>query len=247
VTFTRFSDSASMKYHRAQYHYRCLKLAYERLRDSNLRLGPQKRQIKPGEGAAFEPRIQPNERWGLIIGDCVQNLRAALDHAAFQLVPEPPKSEQAVRIAFPIFDDEPKYQEWKAKHTKWITAVDPRAVAIIDALQPCRGADPHGHILWKLYSLSNLDKHRSIHLAFVGIREIASKEGFVVQKLEPETGTVVIGSPPPDSGSDIHLQITVEVAFASGDDIAQQPVFPMLVQIGATVAGTLNRLRRYMV
>ncbi len=170
-----------MKFRRAKYQFGCLKLAYARLRDANLRLGPHHLHLEPGENPLLLPRIQPNARWGVMIGDCVQNLRASLDHAVFQLVPAPIRDVYVEKITFPIYDDAAKYQRWKGKHANWLAAIDGEALAVIDGLQPCdRGNAPRSHILWKLHRLSNIDKHRSIHVAGLGIRAISSSRGFVV-------------------------------------------------------------------
>jgi hypothetical protein len=246
MAFTRLTDSASMKYRRAQYHYRCLHGEYMRLQSRNLRLGPQRHEIRPGEGRLIEPRIQPNARWGVLIGDCIQNLRAALDHAAFQLVSEPTRSTEPDSITFPIFDNPKVFEAWKKKQA-WINAIDPQAVSIIDSLQPGGTLSPHEHILWKLYRLSNIDKHRTVHVAALGIGQIASSHPFVIQREDRETGTVVIASTLDAANPNVHLQMTIEVIFIEGADIAQLPVFPTLNQIGKTVSDALNRLRRYMV
>ena len=249
MAFTRFSDSASRKYRRAQYHYRCLTLAYMRLQNTNLRLGPHRHEVGPGRSPVIQPRIQPNQRWGVMIGDCVQNLREALDHAAYQLVPEHIRSRYADNIEFPIFDDATNYEGWKKKRGKWIGTIDAEAVQIIDKLQPCSAApaDPHGHVLWKLYRLSNIDKHRTIHLTFLGIGQVSSSRAFVVQAKDPKTGTVVIAPQIDVEGTNVKLRVTVQVAFATGEDLGQLRVFPTLLEIGRTVRGALNRLRRYMV
>lgn len=246
MTLTRFTDSASMKYRRAQYHYRCLHREYMRLQGRNLRLGPQRHEIRAGEGTMIEPRIQPNARWGVLIGDCIQNLRAAMDHAAFQLVSEPTRSSEADNITFPIFDNAKKFEAWKKKQA-WIGAIDPQAVSIIDSLQPGGTLAPHEHILWKLYRLSNIDKHRTVHVAALGIGQLASSHPFVIQEEDRETGTVVIASTLDAANPNIHLQMTIEVIFAEGVDVAQLPVFPTLNRIGRMVSDALNRLRRYMV
>ncbi len=46
---------------------------------------------------------------------------------------------------------------------------------------------------------------------------------------------------------DVQLQMTIEVLVTEGEDIAHEPLFPMLGQIGLTVADALRQLRIYMV
>src|SRR5690242_4879273 len=98
-----------------------------------------------------------------MIGDCAGNLRSALDHAVFQLVPEPVRTKYADQISFPIYETAAAYSKWKAGNRTWLKAVAPKALAVIDVLQPCvpAGKNPKDHMLWKLKRLSNLDEHRS--------------------------------------------------------------------------------------
>ncbi len=203
MPFTRLTDSASLKYRRAQYHYRCLHREYMRLQSRNLRLGPQRHEIRAGEGTMIEPRIHPDTRWGVLIG-------------------------------------------WKKKQA-WISAIDPQAVSIIDSLQPSGTLASHEHILWMLYRLSNIDKHRTVHVAALGIGQIASSHPFVIQREDRETGAVVIASTLDADNPNIHLQMTIEVIFTEGVDVAKLPVFPTLNRIGRMVSDAMNRLRRYMV
>jgi hypothetical protein len=109
---------------------------------------------------------QPPDRWGALIGDCLFNLRAALDHLAFDLAfafARGPLSKGVTeRSEFPIFRDRPTGNKVLSDR---IGGIDPGAQTIIDGLQPYqRGADYHSHPLWALHELNNIDKHRVHHL-----------------------------------------------------------------------------------
>jgi hypothetical protein len=112
---------------------------------------------------------EPSARLGVLIGDCLHNLRSALDNLIYDLVISyhgtPPPFEFVEHSEFPIFGPIPM----KAKHLKKrIGGIDPRAQTIIKCLQPSlRGNNYASDPLWVLYELSNIDKHRLIHTPIV--------------------------------------------------------------------------------
>ncbi|MBA4115207.1 MAG: hypothetical protein H0X71_01960 [Rubrobacter sp.] len=108
---------------------------------------------------------------GLLIGDCLHNLRAALDNLVYELLVarhgDPPPDKFAVSSEFPIFSDRPMILR---QHQRKIGGIDPAAQTIIEGLQPYqRGNDFGSHPLWLLHNLSNIDKHRVPHVALLTI------------------------------------------------------------------------------
>ena len=105
-------------------------------------------------------------RFGIVVGDCLYNLRSCLDHLAWQLAGQP-VGAVAERIAFPIFDTRSGYS--KAVKKK-LFGVGEDAKAIIEQLQPYHRDDQwftfEPHPLSVLYQLSNFDKHRALHLVW---------------------------------------------------------------------------------
>jgi hypothetical protein len=92
-----------------------------------------------------------------IAGDVIQNLRSALDHLANQLVEVgSPGGEPSRTVAFPICASANKYESAKVKK---LQGMRPDAVRKIDALKPYKGGND---TLWKLHSLSNIDKHKTL-------------------------------------------------------------------------------------
>lgn len=92
----------------------------------------------------------------LVAGDAIQNLMSALDHLAYQLVcsdtgDNPPNPNW---IYFPIADDVFKYDAKKHEKMKGAKQVTFDA---IDALKPYKGGND---VLWTLYRLNNIEKHR---------------------------------------------------------------------------------------
>jgi len=98
----------------------------------------------------------------LIVGDFVCNLRACLDHLAWQLalfsaVTSPPSKE----ICFPICDRDSLDTQIKIVRSTY--GIPEAAVSIVKSLQPYNaGDDFQSTHLWRLNKLWNIDKHRHI-------------------------------------------------------------------------------------
>ena len=96
---------------------------------------------------------EPPKTLSLLIGEILYNLRFS-------------SSE------FPIFDCRTRYLGRDIKGQpqrgsgRWrIRAIDPKAQAVIEGLQPYhRGDNRHADPLWKLHRLCNIDKHRVLHV-----------------------------------------------------------------------------------
>jgi hypothetical protein len=114
------------------------------------------------------------QRISLLIGNCLQAFRSALDHLAFELasaftVPMTDAIEKD--SSFPILSDVDR-TGFGAGPNKWVSAkpkvrgMDPLAQAEIERLQPYqRGHAYETDPLWKLGELNNIDKHRVLHVA----------------------------------------------------------------------------------
>jgi hypothetical protein len=110
-----------------------------------------------------------------VVGDCVHNLRSALDNLAFELALVHKGTKMSKRIAndsgFPIFKTSGGFNE----HGKlMIRGIRPEAKEIVERLQPYnRGNVPiTTSSLWWLRELSNSDKHRLPHLAVAAAHQI---------------------------------------------------------------------------
>lgn len=97
-------------------------------------------------------------RAAAIAGDVIHNMRCALDHLAHELVlvngGTPTKQTQ-----FPIFDTSEKYESAKVAAVKGMSDASKDA---IDALKPYESGN---YLLWRIYRLNNIDKHRQLLLA----------------------------------------------------------------------------------
>lgn len=96
----------------------------------------------------------PLDEWSLLLGDCVHNLRSALDHLAWQLDSKPDSG-----TAFPIRMKAPN--DWPPA---CVARMNPEAQPIVDAVQPhweaLAGRVPSRHPLATVHALDIDDKHK---------------------------------------------------------------------------------------
>jgi hypothetical protein len=102
----------------------------------------------------------PPIRLSAILGDCVHNIRASLDHLAWQLVIANQSTPNS-NTAFPIFASKDKYRDSIARIT---AGMKDTAITRIEELQPYHKGDVRQSLLWFLYELDNEDKHRALNL-----------------------------------------------------------------------------------
>ena len=117
----------------------------------------------------------PPAEFRLIIGDCLHNLRSALDnlvyelalaHLGFDYLPE----RRARVLEFPIFGDR-EMKVWECRNK--IGCIHPDAQAVIKGLQPHnRGDEFASDPLWELHRLSNIDKHRVPHITLLAVESV---------------------------------------------------------------------------
>lgn len=121
---------------------------------------------------------KPPLRWSVILGEFFYDLRSALDHLAYQLVPVADRSD---RTEFPVFWEPDKFHGRDKRKTKGMS--DP-ALAVIESLQPFSEWPEHPQqtTLWRIHDLCNIDKHRLLHLADFFLASAAVKMLFPVPK-----------------------------------------------------------------
>jgi hypothetical protein len=136
------------------------------------------------------------EFFSIVIGDCVYNLRSALDHLVYTLAARhyeavtdnaPLAFGDIKKTQFPIFKT---WDDFCRRGKGHIGCIDPRAQAIIYGLQPCAAIEPKSTWLWLLNELSNVDKHRTLNVGVVtqqgtGLVRI---EGVAIESLQYNRG-----------------------------------------------------------
>jgi hypothetical protein len=207
----------------------------------------------------IRPEGDPPAELSLIIGDCLHNLRSALDSLAYDLARTYARKALPPTVAekseFPIFIDPDKFEEWRERK---IGAIDPRAQADIERLQPyheqesfrslisvmARAHPEAYHPLWLLHKLSNIDKHRERHLTLFGPYAVMFggdnaefAEPIIRDAVSIEGDAKVFSYRPTDPSREVdaHFSFALDVAFQKGPPAFGEPVPRVLWRIYAFI------------
>jgi hypothetical protein len=116
--------------------------------------------------------VPPIEFWGMLIGDCIHNLRSALDNLCFsaaRLKRDPPAHARAIQ--FPIFDTREVYRD---KAARTLEQLPDAAVDVLEHFQPFQKGvadEIQRHALMMLQHMSNQDKHRIPMVALLRVHQ----------------------------------------------------------------------------
>jgi hypothetical protein len=191
---------------------------------------------------------QPPAELGLLIGDCLHNMRSALDNLVYDLAIAhrgSPLSRSIARVSqFPIFKDCDQFTD---KGMDQIRGIHPDAKAVIKRLQPYhRGEKSAYHRLWMLRELSNADKHRLLHPtllqpAAMGFFPDEVDLSDITWKLGPvENGAEIARYPySGEEGAemDVKAHFTFRVGFRQGSPL---PILPTDILNTMDVASVLK-------
>jgi len=233
----------SAKLSRADEHLRSLNEGLERFGEPD----PYRVVLEPHGNTreyvarAFIEKPVPSVEWALLFGDCLYNLRSALDHLAWELSgPDPPDKTE-----FPIFHDPEAFEdEGQGGGLFKIRGInDTQARALIKDAQPCYRNRPKLAALWGLQELSNRDKHRFLTLGTSVIDgatfwEGGSGEAFIDGlRFGPfESGAEIsrfrLGAEEPEPQVGMDLKVTFGIALTDAGPGQGMPL-----------AGFLNRIR----
>jgi hypothetical protein len=197
--------------------------------------------------------------WGMLVGDAIHNLRAALDNLVWALSVQRkrppakiPENSRWRHVRFPIRTHDRGYSGPDGYEGRLLWAVDPVLWARFKELQPFerRKADPTHDPLWVLEELWNIDKHRYTLAASPWVKVRTGRRGpshYLRPKLldrhrdgPAKTGTElaivrVRGVPVSDEALEaymgMYLKISYGIALGRGSPAE-----------GGEVRGTLNGL-----
>jgi hypothetical protein len=159
-------DSVRQKFYRVRVHYdellRELTAYYDSMPDTaHTKIDPETKArgwMFPEGGADVPARI------GLIVGDCIQNLRSSLDYLVWELVLAS-GNEPTQHNAFPVAYTIGTYKDDVKKRHR-LDGVRDEAIAVIDRFQPFQVEKSARKFarLWILDYLANVNKHRRVLL-----------------------------------------------------------------------------------
>lgn len=124
--------------------------------------------------SAYEVKPVPPELTA-IAGDCLHNLRSALDHLANLLVLRN-NGIPNHRTEFPIFWDQQAFDAALGVKLPGVRV----GLSEVRAVQPYRRSnkqDPQRDILWMLHKLDIIDKHRKLFVALLAVRSAIASWG----------------------------------------------------------------------
>lgn len=226
-----------------------------------------RREENPDTGLSFWIALkkEPDDDIALAAGDCIHNLRSALDHIIYELSCHMRKKHVG-GTAFPIFIN-PK--DWDAKSfgsrrfktysgCYKLRAIPDAARDWIELLQPYKGSDPMYWLrdsLLELHKLDITDKHRNLNLVVGKLPNIgvgygydgpALKVTYVHQgRLKEGTETLLLRfDPTVDLKVDVHPTTFFEVVFADSP-VEGLEVVPVLRHLIWDVANVLQSIRKY--
>ena len=185
------------------------------------------------------PEIDP--MLGVVVGELIHDVRSSLDQLIYELVSENDKSKTGEHSQFPIYDSEKKWIDdiEERDPARWppspVLGLKEDQVGIIRELQPFHFVqkDRPRHPLVQLLRMSNVDKHRTIHLAAMNVRPPAyvryeppgffkilkqsmKRPGAEVKK-DTEIGRVkrqIIGVPPPGTQVQLRIRGGADIEFS---------------------------------
>lgn len=189
-------DGAFAKIGRAEEHARCLEQDIARWRREVRQTFTGK---KNADGTVVKVHIEwdpppPRDDWALTIGDCLHNLRSALDHTVYALSSPKPKG-----CEFPISLNRKSFyspQSDRRGGLYKLGGINHGLVwAVIEAAQPWRRKQrPSDDPLWLVHDLNRKDKHRL--LTPVGLFPTDLNAALVIRWVVPPTGGHVRGRVP---------------------------------------------------
>jgi hypothetical protein len=113
----------------------------------------------------------PPIRLSVLLGECVFNIRSALDNLVCGLIRTADSHAPCKGTQFPICSAK---EHWERNWQKYLRGVEPAAQKMIRDLQPCfrMSAAPENDPLSILNDLCNSDKHRAVTLTLAYSRDL---------------------------------------------------------------------------
>jgi hypothetical protein len=254
------TDSASLKIDRAKEHVTELHLLLQKQRPYTYVL---ETDTKAGQRATFAKRNESViHRAAIICGDAVHNLRAALDHAYWEIVsPFATTDKERRGLQFPFSETGARVDE--ALKTRLADRVSPSFYKFLLDLKP-HGELGGNEYLWLIHKFDILDKHKL--LIPTGDYSRISSETLIKQVPDFPAGLINCGfgqnkrdvawSIPimnraqrraaqiPDTGVlEKILDVPVDLIFTGTGYVNHLPVIPTLYNLINVASSTIQAMR----
>ncbi len=202
----------------------------------------------------------------LAFSSAVANLRAALDHVAYNLVMNANGGAipHRTKVYFPIGKSAADYPKWR---DKCLPGVGPSILTTVDSIEPYRGGK--GHALWQLNELAIIDKHQltigaSLSCSGVALSipksircflkehgvedfeppEIYIRPASVGQPLKP--GHIILTEPISGEDDDTRRKFMAEFFIETPDFGNEKSVSQILSEIGQTADQAVRLFEPYL-
>jgi len=230
--------SCFLKIGRAEEHFNRVKAELTAWKNTNPYVVTRKRDTDGTRHSLVVDisKPPPLDHWALLTGDCVHNLRSALDSAVYALAVKesgsnPPPNFDALQ--FPITDAPKKFA---GQVKRRLTLLSTQAQARIERAQPYnrrhRELPP---LLWLLGEFDNIDKHRLLNVVVANMGEgkfsfeassrivvpapvIPARVSFHVGPIESgtECAYFTLRTPQPDVNYKYELTFVISVGHSVG-------------------------------
>lgn len=203
--------------------------------------------VEESEGSfvvSMEAKPLP-ERVALMLGDCIHNLRVALDHLYFELVDRCGGTVDR-STKFPFYQDRSEI-EGELRGGPVETTSQKLVQLIVDDIQPYDGGQ---HNLYELNRLDIADKH---HLV-LPVRSVTRLEDFSFQDKNKNVFQNVTADVDPQSGelslvrTSAEVEITdygspkLGVFFGEGQPLEGEPLLSTLQQLSEAVSDAIQKV-----
>jgi hypothetical protein len=202
-------------------------------------LGPKpytiRRDEDPVTGLSFwiTLRTEPPEDIALAVGDCIHNLRSALDHVVYELSCHT-AGKHVPDTGFPILLNP---QKWKSISGQQLRAVPGPALKRIEQLQPFHGLEAMywtRERLLHVHELDIADKHRDLNLAVANVPNpgvLYAHDGPPLKVIAVHKGRLIEGietlllrfDPSVDMTAKVQPDTFVEVVFEDAAPLNRAP------------------------
>jgi hypothetical protein len=181
------------------------------------------------------------ERFSVIIGEVIHQLRSSLDHLVWQLVIAHSTEKTSNHLEFPIFREPGKYPTAARRKIKGVSLT---AAKRIEGLQPYHATgNIEDHPLLITHNLDIIDKHQLLIIVAGELKVWGADIMNVMWNPSPGELDKVIThrlTRTPSAHADTNYQLAFDIAFETFGSRKGEAVIPSLQQLTDFVSGVID-------